>query len=59
MYEEAILSQKPLHKRQGNWVQKFSTDEDVLLYASAQFSRFQEVEEFLKENFLNLSKELR
>jgi len=51
MYEEAILSQRPLRDRQGNWVQKFSTDDDAALFATAQFSRYQEVEAFVKENF--------
>ncbi len=53
MYEEAILSQKPLRERQGNWVQKFQSPEDALLFATAQFSRFQEVEAFIRENFLD------
>lgn len=51
MYEEAILSAKPLLERQGNWVQKFSNDADAMLFATAQFSRYQEVEAFIKENF--------
>lgn len=50
MYEEAILDTKPLVDRHGNWVQEFGTDEEALLFASAQFSRVQEVERFLKEN---------
>lgn len=50
MYEEAILSQQPLRERQGNWVQKFDKEEDALLFTSAQFSRFQEVESFISEN---------
>lgn len=50
MYEEAILSQKPLRKRQGNWVQKFSSPDDAALFAIAQFSRYQEVEAFVQEN---------
>jgi len=50
MYEEAILSQKPLQDRQGNWVQKFSSDDDAALFAMAQFSRYQEVEAFVREN---------
>lgn len=53
MYEEAILSQTPLRDRQGNWVQKFSNDSDALIFATAQFSRYQEVEAFLKENLGN------
>lgn len=51
MYEEAIQVEKPLPERHGNWVQKFETDEDALLFVSSQFSRFQEIEAFIKENF--------
>ncbi len=50
MYEDAILSQHPLRDRQGNWVQKFQTNEDAFLFATAQFSRYQEVEAFIGEN---------
>lgn len=50
MYEEAIFSQQHLRDRKGNWVQKFEKDEDALLFTSAQFSRFQEVESFINEN---------
>lgn len=62
MYEEAILSEKPLRDRQGNWVQKFSSDDDAALFATAQFSRYQEVEAFVKENFsdrLGISRSLK
>ena len=51
MYEDAIVSSKPLQDRQGNWVQKFNSDADATLFATAQFSRYQEVEAFLQENF--------
>lgn len=40
-------------ERYGNWVQKFNSDPDALLFASAQFSRFQEVERFIQENMAN------
>ncbi|MDD3925983.1 MAG: DUF4062 domain-containing protein [bacterium] len=50
MYEEAVLSQTPLRDRQGNWVQAYRSDEDALLFSVSQFSRFQEVEAFLREN---------
>lgn len=53
MYEEAIVSQKPIRDRQGNWVQKFQSDEEALLFTTAQFSRYQEVEEFIRENLSN------
>ena len=51
MYEEAARSDVALHERQGNWVQKFINDEEAALFASAQFFRYQEVEQFLCENF--------
>ncbi|MGD9707302.1 MAG: DUF4062 domain-containing protein [Candidatus Delongbacteria bacterium] len=55
MYEDATMeSEKNVSERKGNWVQKFQSDDDALLFTSAQFSRFQEVEEFIKENFKNL-----
>jgi hypothetical protein len=50
MYEEAIRHTEPMPERHGNWVQEFHADEDALLFASAQFSRFQEVELFINEN---------
>jgi len=51
MYEEAIRSDIALEERQGNWVQKFTNGEEAALFASAQFFRYQEVEQFLRENF--------
>ncbi len=51
MYEDAILELEPFDKRVGNWVQEYNTDEEAFLFASSQFSRFQEVEKFLEENF--------
>lgn len=56
MYEEAVLSEIPLRERQGNWVQNFLSTEDALLFTSAQFSRFQEVEAFIQENLSNPSR---
>ncbi|MCH4878891.1 DUF4062 domain-containing protein [Pseudomonas sp. TMW22090] len=53
MYEEAILDTRPMGERHGNWVQEFGSDEEALLFASAQFARVQEVERFLNENFSN------
>lgn len=51
MYEDAIRSQIPLRDRQGNWVQMYRSDDDAALFATAQFSRYQEVEAFVRENF--------
>jgi hypothetical protein len=59
MYEEAIRSTKPLRDRHGNWVQKFKGNEDALLFATAQFSRFQEAEAFIQENLSNPARLLR
>lgn len=53
MYEEAIQNLIPLEERAGNWVQQFSSDEDVLLFATSQFSRYQEAERFIEENLQN------
>jgi hypothetical protein len=52
MYEAAIASesQTPPSQRAGNWVQKYSDPGDAQLFASAQFSRYQEVEAFIQEN---------
>lgn len=50
MYEAATLADKPIGERKGNWVQKFRSTEDAALYATAQFSRYQEVERFVQEN---------
>lgn len=55
LYDEAIVSGvEPLADRFGNWVQKFRSVEDGSLFVTAQFSRYQEVERFIEENFKNL-----
>jgi hypothetical protein len=54
MYERAIQDQMPLQERVGNWVQEFQSDDDAALFSTAQFSRYQEVEAFVEENFRNL-----
>lgn len=53
LYEDATidLPAVALEARDGNWVQKFRTTEDGSLFAVAQFFRYQEVEQFIKENF--------
>ena len=45
-----------LRSGHGNWVQRFLSDEDASLFVTAQFSRYQEVEEFIKENFADQPK---
>jgi hypothetical protein len=56
MYEDAALELLPIDERQGNWVQKFERDEDANLFVMAQFSRYQEVEQRLHEQFGNAEK---
>lgn len=53
LYEDATidLPGTALDERDGNWVQKFQTTDDASLFAVAQFFRYQEVEQFIKENF--------
>ena len=55
IYEDAAVQGKkiPLAERRGNWVQKFRSDEEGALFATAQFYRYQEIEDFIKENFGN------
>ena len=50
MYEAAIRHDVQMPDRKGNWVQKFVNPDDALLYASAQFFRYQEAESFVAEH---------
>jgi len=50
MYEAAVRQDIEFADRKGNWVQKFVSPDDALLYATAQFYRYQEVERFLEEH---------
>lgn len=61
LYEEAIMDYRhsapvPLDNRKGNWVQKFQSNNDGIVFVNAQFFRYQEVEEFIKENFSNIER---
>lgn len=56
LYEAATINLEssdpvPLEERKGNWVQKYHSNNDGLLFTSSQFFRYQEVEEFIRENF--------
>lgn len=55
MYDAATRQKLPPGERKGNWVQKYWDDSDALLYATAQFSRYQEVEKFVTENFTDIA----
>ena len=53
LYEDAIIDKNDvdLADREGNWVQKFQNTEDGSLFVGSQFFRYQEVEQFIIENF--------
>jgi hypothetical protein len=52
MYESAIRHDLKVYQdRKGNWVQKFEENDDVNLFATAQFSRYRDVQDFLREQF--------
>ncbi|WP_105167434.1 DUF4062 domain-containing protein [Pseudoalteromonas sp. T1lg23B] len=53
LYEDATMEHLPLDERQGNWVQKFQSDLDASVFVTAQFSRYQDVEELLEQHFEN------
>lgn len=53
MYEESIADGILLAERKDNWVQKFQSPEEGSRFVAAQFFRYQEVEEFIKDNFEN------
>lgn len=56
LYEEVTQNEINFTERQGNWVQKYKSVEDAATFAVAQFSRYIEVEEFIKENFQDTKK---
>lgn len=47
MYEAAMRSDVPLPERTGNWVQEYTTTQDVLRFLEAQFSDVTELKAFL------------
>ncbi len=52
MYDLAARHDVTVYQnRTGNWVQKFSSPEEAQLFAVSQFRRFQEAEEFARDNF--------
>ncbi len=54
MYEDATRDGvKPLAARTGNWVQTVTSDEATLRFATAQFNRIHEVQNFLTEQLSN------
>jgi len=55
MYEEATMENLPLDDRQGNWVQKFIDAPDINLFVMSQFSRYEDINVRLEENFRNIN----
>lgn len=52
MYDTAIRNDMMVYQdRKGNWVQKYSDDRDINLFATFQFSRYRQVESYLNEQF--------
>ena len=50
MYEAAIRHDIQVYRdRKGNWVQKFSRNQDAHLFVTAQFYRYDDVSHFLEE----------
>ena len=56
MYDAAARHDIQVYQdRVGNWVQKFRTSDEGLLFATAQFGRYREIERFLKEHLASES----
>lgn len=55
MYEAAIRHDVHVLERKGNWVQKFVNPDEALLYASSQFYRYQEAEQFVTEHLRDVA----
>jgi len=52
VYDAAIRHDLQVYQdRKGNWVQKFGSDADANLFVAAQFSRYGDVENFVREQF--------
>ena len=55
MYEAAVRHDLKVYQdRKGNWVQKFEGSDEVKLFATAEFSRYREIEQFLHEQFADV-----
>jgi len=52
MYDLAARHDVKLYRdRKGNWVQQFGSPEEAQLFAVSQFRRFQEAEQFVRDEF--------
>jgi len=59
LFEDATISDLDYKDREGNWVQKYNSVPDAMLFATAQFSRYQEAEAFIQEEFPDLTDDSR
>jgi len=48
MYEAATQEHLPIDQRTENWVQRYRSDQEVLLYVQEQFSRYADMQRFVE-----------
>ncbi|MFA4849538.1 MAG: DUF4062 domain-containing protein [Methanoregula sp.] len=59
MLEDVIDSQLPPENRRGNWAHKYRDDYEAQAIIMFQFSRYQEIESYIKENIRNSTQDSR
>ncbi len=53
MYEDALDKHEEEGRITVRWVQEYDRDSDALLFAASQFSRYQDAEQWIKDQFPN------
>lgn len=53
MYEDALDKHEEEGRITVRWVQEYDRDNDALLFAASQFSRYQDAEQWIKDQFPN------
>lgn len=53
MYEDALDKHEEEGRITVRWVQEYDRDSDALLFATSQFSRYQDTEQWIKDQFPN------
>lgn len=53
MYEDALDKHEEEGRITVRWVQEYDRDSDALLFATSQFSRYQDAEQWIKDQFPN------
>ena len=59
MYEDALDKHEEEGRITVRWVQEYDRDSDALLFAASQFSRYQDAEQWIKDQFPNKVKSTR